>query len=84
MRRPDVCLTIDYGQKQSTGEIRAATNISEFLELNHQIMTVDLSRLGSGQMVGKPAIKSASDPGILAFSESAPHNTMRHEICRRR
>jgi 7-cyano-7-deazaguanine synthase len=67
MRRPDVCLTIDYGQKQSTGEIRAATNISEFLELNHQIMTVDLSRLGSGQMVGKPAIKSALIPEFWPF-----------------
>jgi 7-cyano-7-deazaguanine synthase len=67
MRRPDICLTVDYGQKQSLGEIRAATNISKFLQLDHQILTVDLCHLGSGQMSGRPAIKSALIPEFWPF-----------------
>jgi 7-cyano-7-deazaguanine synthase len=48
MRKPDVCLTIDYGQTPAIGEIRAAKNIASFLSLNCELLSIDASKLGSG------------------------------------
>lgn len=58
-KRPDVCLTVDYGQRPARGEIAAAKAICAELALRHEIVTVDLRALGSGSMAGK----SPSDLG---------------------
>lgn len=54
-KRPDVCLTIDYGQRPARGEIAAAASICSELSLRHEILAVDLRDLGSGSMSGKEA-----------------------------
>lgn len=55
-QRPDVCLTIDYGHKAAEGEIRASSLVCHDLHLEHEVIKVDCSRLGSGDMAGtKPA-----------------------------
>ena len=51
-RRPSHALTIDYGQKPAKAEIQAATQISKFLGIEHHIINVDCSQLGSGDMSG--------------------------------
>jgi 7-cyano-7-deazaguanine synthase len=51
-RRPDIALTIDYGQVSARGEIRAATAIARELGIAHEILTVDCHQLGSGDLAG--------------------------------
>ena len=67
MRRPDVCLTVDYGQVVARSEIAAAKNIAGHLGLFHQILTVDLSDLGSGQLAGRPEIAQAPIPEFWPY-----------------
>src|SRR5581483_6428536 len=59
-QRPDVCLTIDYGQRPARGEIAAATAICSELSLRHEVLAVDLGALGSGTMSGKKTSELAS------------------------
>lgn len=51
-KRPEVAITIDYGQKPAPGEIRAASAICRALDINHIVITADISELGSGDLVG--------------------------------
>lgn len=53
-KRPDVCLTIDYGQRPARGEIAAAKAICNELGIRHELLSVDLRALGSGSLAGKP------------------------------
>jgi 7-cyano-7-deazaguanine synthase len=57
--RPDVCLTVDYGQRPARGEIAAAAAICAELSLRHEILAADLRALGSGSMSGKQASELA-------------------------
>jgi 7-cyano-7-deazaguanine synthase len=54
-KRPHLALTINYGQKPALGEIRAATKICEELKIAHEIISVDCSSLGVGDLAGKPS-----------------------------
>lgn len=67
MLRPDICLTIDYGQISARGEIRAAQNIARHYSLAHEVLTIDASALGTGQMAAKPTIKEAAIPELWPF-----------------
>jgi 7-cyano-7-deazaguanine synthase len=49
-QKPDLALTIDYGQRPAHGEIAAAAAIAWELGLRHETLTVDLSALGRGDM----------------------------------
>lgn len=53
--RPDILLTIDYGQLPATGEIQAATLIAQRLELRHEVIRFDARELGRGQLAGTAA-----------------------------
>ena len=59
---PELCLTIDYGQRPAAGEIRASATIAAALGLRHEILRVDLSALGTGDMAGRDAPELASGP----------------------
>lgn len=52
--RPDICLTIDYGQRPARGEIAAARTLCAELGLRNVTATVDLKQLGSGTLAGSP------------------------------
>lgn len=52
-KRPDICLTIDYGQRPAGGEIAAARAICDELGLRHDVLAVDMRALGSGSLAGK-------------------------------
>ena len=58
-KRPAHAITIDYGQIPAPGEIRAARKVSEVLGIQHHIIIIDCSSLGSGDMAGLPAIPAA-------------------------
>ena len=53
--RPDVLLTIDYGHKPAAGEIRAAEYLAARLELHQELLSINASMLGAGDMAGKAA-----------------------------
>ena len=50
--RPELAITIDYGQRAAQGEIRAASAVCESLGLRQRVVQVDCSALGSGDMAG--------------------------------
>jgi 7-cyano-7-deazaguanine synthase len=51
--RPEIVFTIDYGQLPYQGEVRAATQVAQQLGLQHELLRVDCSALGSGDLSGK-------------------------------
>jgi 7-cyano-7-deazaguanine synthase len=58
-KRPDLAITIDYGQLAAKAEISAAMAVCKRLSIAHYIVHVDCRALGSGDMAG-------SDPHTLA------------------
>lgn len=57
--RPDLALTIDYGQLSALGEIQAARVVSRNLDIPHEVISVNCRKLGSGDLAGKPHLESA-------------------------
>ncbi len=53
-KRPNLCFTIDYGQRCAIAEISAAEKICSELDLQHDIITIDCSKLGSGDLSNHP------------------------------
>lgn len=51
-QRPDIAITIDYGQLAALGEIEAAQQICLEIGIQHDIVRVDCRSLGSGDMAG--------------------------------
>lgn len=62
-KRPQVAITIDYGQKAAEAEIRASSAICKDLDIEHHVLHVDCSSLGSGDMAhtAPDAVAPASD-----------------------
>lgn len=61
-QRPDLLVTVDYGQAPAGGELRAATAIAERLALRHEIIRVDCRRLGQGHLAGRDASALGAAP----------------------
>lgn len=53
LEKPDILLTINYGQRQAKGEIAAATQIAKSLDLAHRIVIAKPEDCGQGLMAGK-------------------------------
>jgi len=58
-KRPDLALTVDYGQLSADGEIQAAEAVCKSLSIPHEIITVNCRSLGSGDLSGKLAASVA-------------------------
>lgn len=58
-KRPDVAITINYGQLAAEAEIRASKAICSVLGIEHHILEVDCRSLGSGDMAGGKADPNA-------------------------
>lgn len=58
-QRPDLAITIDYGQKPALGELRAASAVCDQLGIRHFILTADISQVGSGDLAGSSPAKDA-------------------------
>lgn len=58
-KRPDIAITLDYGQRAAAAEIKAATTTCRRLNIEHHIIKVDCSSLGSGDMSGEAANANA-------------------------
>lgn len=51
-KRPQVAITIDYGQKAAEAEKQASAAVCKQLGIEHHVITVDCRALGSGDMAG--------------------------------
>lgn len=58
-KRPNMAITIDYGQLSATGEIDSAKAICELLDIDHHVLKIDCRSIGSGDMAGQNANKYA-------------------------
>lgn len=52
-KRPKYSFTINYGQRPAKAEIAAAAQVSKLLNIEHHIIDIDCSSLGSGDMNGQ-------------------------------
>ena len=57
--RPDIALTLDYGQLAAKAEIEASHAVCQKLDIIHHIISVDCRALGSGDMAGEKSDKFA-------------------------
>jgi 7-cyano-7-deazaguanine synthase len=57
--RPDLAISIDYGQLPAQAELRAAEKICEVLGIKQVKVSVDCSSLGSGDLAGSQAVAAA-------------------------
>lgn len=54
-QRPEFAITIDYGQSAAATELAVAAEVARTLGMTHEVIRVDCSSLGSGDMSGQPA-----------------------------
>lgn len=52
--RPDLAITVDYGQLPALGEIAASKAVCEFTGVTHTVIRADCKALGIGTMSGTP------------------------------
>lgn len=57
--KPEMAITIDYGQRAAAAEIRAAAAACAELKIQQYVIKCDLSALGSGDMAGRAALEAA-------------------------
>lgn len=65
--RPQRCVTIDYGQIPAAAEIRAAAGACSVIGLKHDVLRVDCSAVGSGQLSGSAPLDLAPIPEWWPF-----------------
>jgi len=58
-KRPEICITIDYGQTPARAEVRASAAVANAIHASHHVISVDLRSLGSGDMAGQQPLKIA-------------------------
>lgn len=58
-KRPEIAITVDYGQLPAKAEMDAADAICSQLDIEHHRLVVDCRKLGSGDMAGTPANPNA-------------------------
>lgn len=54
-KKPDIALTVNYGQLAAEAEVAASTSLCKYIGIPHFILNVDCSALGSGDMAGEKA-----------------------------
>jgi 7-cyano-7-deazaguanine synthase len=65
--RPDVAVTVDYGQIASAGEIAAARAVAAELSIPHVVVAIDARALGQGSMVGGKKLCDGMPPEWWPF-----------------
>lgn len=61
-KRPDLAVTINYGQQSANGEMAAAEAIASEIGIPHEVLVVDLAKLGLGPLAGKEPSSLANAP----------------------
>jgi 7-cyano-7-deazaguanine synthase len=66
-RRPEVAVTIDYGQRPAKAELTAASAVCEALGIRQEVIRVDCSSLGAGLLVSDLPLPDAPSPEWWPF-----------------
>jgi 7-cyano-7-deazaguanine synthase len=66
-RRPQLCLTVDYGQKAAEAEIAAASEVCAALALKHKVIRAPIPSLGCGDLVGGAASTASENTEFWPF-----------------
>ncbi len=66
-KRPDVAISVDYGQCAAAAELEAAGAVCRATGIRHEIIRVECSSLGSGDMAGLPPVAAAPVPEWWPF-----------------
>jgi 7-cyano-7-deazaguanine synthase len=66
-KRPDLAITINYGQTCAEAEVRAAGQICSELNVPHKVLEVDCSDLGAGQLAKSEQLDIAETPEWWPF-----------------
>jgi 7-cyano-7-deazaguanine synthase len=66
-KRPDVAISVDYGQRAAAAELEAAGAVCRAIGIRHEIVRADCSSLGSGDMAGLPPVAAAPVPEWWPF-----------------
>lgn len=53
--RPEIGITLDYGQLAAEAEVSASKSICKRLEIQHYVVSIDCRAVGSGDMAGAQA-----------------------------
>ncbi|WP_375433862.1 7-cyano-7-deazaguanine synthase [uncultured Hymenobacter sp.] len=61
-KRPDIVVTVDYGQVPAQAEIQASRAVAEALGTQHEIVQVDCRALGSGELANSAPLLKAPTP----------------------
>ncbi|WP_445682728.1 7-cyano-7-deazaguanine synthase [Radicibacter daui] len=65
-KRPEIAITVDYGQRAASAEISAAAQVASELNIQHEVLSIDCRSIGSGDMSDNKAL------GIAPVSEWWP------------
>ena len=66
-QRPEIAITIDYGQRAAEAEITAASQVAKEIGIRHEIIAIDCRAIGSGDMAGNDALGVAPVPEWWPF-----------------
>ena len=55
-KKPTIAITIDYGQLPAQTEIRISKIIADFLKMEHHVIKIDCSELGSGDLLNQKSL----------------------------
>jgi 7-cyano-7-deazaguanine synthase len=66
-QRPEVTITVDYGQKAAATEVAVAAEVSKRLGARHRIVCVNCAQLGSGDMADSQPLEMAPVPEWWPF-----------------
>jgi 7-cyano-7-deazaguanine synthase len=69
--RPEVAITLDYGQLPAKAEVSAASRLAERLRIQHKVFSIDLRSLGSGDLTDRPAVADAPTSDWWPFRNQA-------------
>src|SRR5574344_2964335 len=58
-KKPDLAFTVDYGQRCAEAEIEISARLCKELKMEHHIIRVVCSCLGSGTLSGQPSIEGS-------------------------
>lgn len=66
-KRPDIAVTIDYGQRPAQAELAAAQRVCEYLGMKQEVVRVDCSTLGRGLLSEAPSLPDSPSPEWWPF-----------------
>ncbi|NJD90726.1 MAG: 7-cyano-7-deazaguanine synthase [Geobacter sp.] len=66
-KRPEVAITVNYGQLSAQSEMDVSRHIASLLKIEHHVINVDCRDLGNGDLAGKASLELSPSPEWWPF-----------------